>query len=143
MLEHAQKTLNFELVSPEEKLISDTAWQVVVPGEEGNLGVMAGHSSWIVSVRPGVVEFHKNQGDEPQKIFVAGGFADISATNCTVLAEQAINVNELDEDQLKQELRDLNEDLTLVEGDADRNKVERAIVITKAKLSAVTGRLVV
>lgn len=143
MLENAQNTFNFELVSPEEKLISEDAWQVVVPGEEGDIGVLPGHSPWVVSVRPGVVTFYKEEGSAPQKIFIAGGFADISATNCTVLAEEAVNVNDLNQADLEKQISNLTEDLGLVEGAADLKKVEKALAIAKAKLSAVTGHIVV
>ena len=142
MLEHTHNTFNFELVSPEAKLISEDAWQVVVPGEEGDIGVLPGHSPWVVSVRAGVVEFYKEEGAAPQKIFVAGGFADISATNCTVLAEEAVNVNDLDQAELETQISNLIEDLGLVEGEADLKKVQTALAMAKAKLSAVTGHLV-
>lgn len=142
MLEQAQNTFNFELVSPEAKLISEDAWQVVVPGEEGDIGVLPNHSPWVVSVRPGVVTFYKEEGAEPQKIFVAGGFADISATNCTILAEEAVNVNDLSQETLQTQIANLTEDLTLVEGIADQKKVEKSLAIAKAKLSAVIGRIV-
>ncbi len=80
---------DFELVSPEKKLLSEKAWQVTIPGEEGTFGVRAGHSSLVSYIRPGVVEVIFNQGDEPKKIKVQGGFADVTATNCTILAEEA------------------------------------------------------
>jgi len=83
---------DFELVSPERKLMSEKAWQVTIPGEMGNFGVRAGHSSLVSAIRPGVVEIVENEGDAPTKIFIAGGFADVTAMNCTILAEQAINI---------------------------------------------------
>src|SRR5690242_3392329 len=92
----AQQTFNFELVSPEKILVSEPAWQVVVPGEEGYFGVRAGHMSLIAAIRPGVVEVWANEASAPQKIFIAGGFADVTANNCSILAEQAVNVNEID-----------------------------------------------
>ena len=141
MSENAQ-TFHFELVSPERKLISEAAAMAVIPGEEGNIGVLPNHSALVASVRPGVVEVFASEGAAPQRIFIAGGFADISAENCTLLAEQAVNVNDLDEAQLRKALDDLNEDLGMVEGDADKMRVAREIALTRAKLEALTGQIV-
>ena len=85
-------SFNFELVSPEEKLMSEPAWQVTIPGFEGDFGVRAGHSSLVASIRPGIVEVISKQGDAPKKIKVQGGFADVTSTNCTILAEEAETV---------------------------------------------------
>ena len=76
-----QNTFHFELVSPEQKLISEPAFQVTVPGEEGHVGIRAGHMALLISVRPGVVELIRKEGDTPEKIFIAGGFADVSQKN--------------------------------------------------------------
>lgn len=135
------KTFGFKLVSPERILMDEPAMQVVVPGEEGDLGVLKGHSPFVVSVRPGVVSIQKEEGGEQQKIFVAGGFADISAENCTVLAEEAIALEELNQEELEQKISDLTEDLGMVEGDHDKKRVEGELTLAKAKLSAVTGTL--
>lgn len=137
----AEQTFSFKLVSPERILMDEPAMQVVVPGEEGDLGVLKGHSPFVVSVRPGVVSIQKTANGEVQKIFVAGGFADISAENCTVLAEEAIAVADLNKEELEQKISDLKEDLGIVQGAHDKQRVENALVIAKAKLSAVTGTL--
>ena len=102
------------------------------------MGVMAGHCALVSSLRPGVVRLHKSDGGEVREIFVAGGFADITAQNCTVLAEEAIDVKELNKESLEQYLRDLNEDLGMSEEEADKARVENKIFLTKAKLAAVS-----
>lgn len=85
----SENTFNFELVSPEKKLMSEQVWQVTIPGEEGDFGVRANHSALVSSIRPGIVEVLLNQGDKPTRVRVEGGFADVTATNCTIIAEQA------------------------------------------------------
>ncbi len=138
------QTINFELVSPEEKLIEEPVKMAVIPGTEGELGVGAGHSSFVVALKLGVVQLYKQEGDtDPQKIFIAGGFADVTGQQCTVLAEQATNVNDLDQAALEQELADLTEDLDRAADAAETLRAESAMVLVKAKLSAVTGALVV
>ncbi len=137
-----KQTIEFELVSPEHKLVEEPVTLVVIPGEEGEFGVGPGHTSLVASLRPGVVALYTDGAEEPRRIFVASGFADVTGELCTILAEEAVNVNDLDKEKLEQSIRDLNEDLGLVEEKADRMRVERQLVLTKAKLSAVTGQLV-
>ena len=83
------KTFNFELVSPEEKLISESVWQVTIPGEEGDFSVRANHSALVSSIRVGTVIVKSSPDAAPRHIKIDGGFADVSATQCTILAEQA------------------------------------------------------
>ncbi len=137
-----ENTFDFELVSPEKKLASVQAWQVVVPGEEGDFGVLSGHSALVASIRPGVVRIWEEKGAEPHNIFITGGFADVNPESCTVLAEEAVMVEDLDQEAIEQKLRDLNEDLGMAENDIERARVRKQIVLEKARLQAVTGRLV-
>lgn len=136
------QTFDFELVSPEQRLLSVAATMAVVPGEEGHIGVLPNHSALVASVQPGVVEVFVPGEAAAQRIFISGGFADISADNCTILAEEAIKVDDLDEGALEQQINNLTEDMGLAEGAADRARIARAQVLAKAKLGAVTGRII-
>jgi F-type H+-transporting ATPase subunit epsilon len=136
-------TFNFELVSPERKIMSEPATMVVIPGEEGDFGVLPNHSPLMSSVRPGVVLVFLPGQPAPQKIFIAGGFADVTALNTTLLAEEAVNVNELNQADLEQTIRNLNEDITLATEDTEKARVRKKLELVKAKLSAVTGHTVV
>ncbi len=87
--------VQFELVSPEKLLLSEAVDMVVVPGTEGNFGVLAGHSLLISTVRPGVIDVY--EGNEiSERIFVSGGFAEVTAERCTVLADEAVPLSSLD-----------------------------------------------
>src|SRR5690349_4518699 len=87
--------VQFELVSPEKLLLSEAVDMVVVPGSEGNFGVLAGHSLLISTVRPGVIDVY--EGNEvSERIFVSGGFAEVTAERCTVLADEAMPLSSLD-----------------------------------------------
>jgi len=88
-------TVDFELVSPQRLLKSEPVEMVVVPGAEGDLGVLPNHSPLIATLRPGVIDIHDG-GKVKERIFVAGGFCEVSPERCTVLAEEAIPVSELD-----------------------------------------------
>jgi F-type H+-transporting ATPase subunit epsilon len=130
-------TFNFELVSPEEKLISEQAFQVTIPGEEGDVGVRAGHMALVMTVRPGVVEVIRTEDGVKEKIFIAGGFADISQTNCTVLAEEAVPVANLNAEKLLAELNNITEHLSLSDSDAEKISLNRKLAIVTAMLEAV------
>jgi F-type H+-transporting ATPase subunit epsilon len=127
---------NFELVSPDKVLVSEPAWQVVIPGEEGYFGVRAGHTSLIAAVKPGVVEVRKSENDAPEKIFIAGGFADVTAKNCTILAEQAVNVNELNAADIEKDLAALGEELKIATDATEKNLLEKKLHLAEIKLRA-------
>lgn len=130
--------VEFELVSPEKLLASQPVDMVVVPGTEGDFGVLAGHAPLISTVRPGVIDVY--EGDRVvDRVFVAGGFAEVTETRCTVLAEQAVPVAEIDRAKAEQELKDLGEDLDDAKTDAEKAEVEAKLAIARAKLDAIGG----
>ena len=98
-------TVEFELVSPEKLLKSELVEMVVVPGTEGDFGVLPGHSLLIAQVRPGVIDIHEG-GAVKESIFVAGGFAEVSPERCTVLAEEAVPVGDIDRAEAEKRLED-------------------------------------
>lgn len=81
--------LHFELVTPEKLVRSEDVYMVVVPGSEGDFGVLEGHAPLMSTVRDGDIAVYRTQGSTPETIAVEGGFAEVSATGLTVLAERA------------------------------------------------------
>lgn len=136
----SDNTIHFELVSPEEKLISEPVSMAVIPGVEGEMGIGAGHASFVVALKAGTVAL--TIGGEERKIFVAGGFADITGEQVTVLAEEATNVSDLDKAEIEQNVANLNEDIARAEDGTAKLRVERSLALEKAKLSAVVGKFV-
>ncbi len=116
-------TLTFDLVSPERLLISEEVTMVTVPGSEGDFGVMVGHAPVITTLRPGVVEVEPVSGDK-KRIYVRGGFAETTGENLTILAEEAINLADLDRAKLEQRLANAREDVTLARDDEERRAAE-------------------
>ena len=129
----SDKTFQFELVSPAEKLVSEPVKKATVPGSVGEFGVLPGHSSLISSLKPGVVRY-TTANDNDQEIFIAGGFADVTANNLTILAEEAISVAALDKTSLEKQLAELNDDIKLAEGDADKARIQKKIDMVQIKL---------
>ena len=81
--------LHFELVTPEKLLRSEDVAMVVVPGSEGDFGVMEGHAPYMSTLRDGEIAIYRTFPGEPEKVAVQGGFAEVSETGLTVLAENA------------------------------------------------------
>ena len=134
----ADGKVEFELVSPERLLLSRPVDMVVVPGGEGDFGVLARHTPMISTVRPGVIDVHED-GEVSDRIFVAGGFAEVTGERCTVLAEEAMPLGELDRAQIEQDLQDAREDLEDAKTDQEREAWARRIAIEEAKLRVAAG----
>ena len=122
--------LRFELVSPERTLASVDADMVVVPGYEGDFGVLIQHSPVMSLLRPGVIAIY--QGDTvDQKIFVGDGFAEVNEESCIVLAESATPVDQIDVAAAQKVIADARDDLGMLAADdeAGRAKLEKTIAI--------------
>jgi F-type H+-transporting ATPase subunit epsilon len=115
----------FDLVSPERLLLSDEADMVTVPATEGYIGAMAGHAPVITTLRPGMIDISKDGNDT--RFFVRGGFAEIGADKITVLAEEAVPLEEMDIAVLDQRIRDAEEDLVAATTDAERSRVSELL----------------
>ena len=81
--------LHFELVTPDRLVLSEDVHMVVVPGTEGDSGIMAGHASYMTTLKNGEIAIYRTAGAQPDKIAVTGGFAEVSDKGLTVLAESA------------------------------------------------------
>ena len=82
-------SLHFELVTPEKLVRSEEVHMVVVPGTEGDFGVLPGHAPYMSTIRDGELAIYRTEGAEPERIAIQGGFAEVSERGLTVLAEQA------------------------------------------------------
>ncbi len=102
--------LHFNLVSPERQIMSEDVDQVDVPGAEGVFGVLPNHAPFMSTLSPGVVKVRN--GGEETRVFVRGGFADVTPAGLTVLAEEAIPVADLNRDEILKRIKDCEEDLS-------------------------------
>jgi len=117
---------NFELVSPERVLMSESVEHIVLPGSEGQLGVMAGHSPAIVTLKPGVINVLSGS-TVTRRIYVRGGFAEINAKDVTVLAEHALDIEAADYKVIAAELASAEKDLAEAADDDARYIAQSAI----------------
>ena len=142
----------FELVTPERLLVSQPVDMVVVPGTEGNFGVLPGHAPLISTIRPGTIDiYHQNRATIVQRFFVASGIAEVTPEGCTVLADEAMPPESLDRTALEAEaqtiegnLPSLREQVVRTTGsDRDRlatelRQLERQQAVARAKLQVLT-----
>ncbi len=128
--------VTFELASPEELLVSAAVDKVVVPGAEGDFGVLPGHAPFISTVRPGVIDVYDSDKID-QRIFVADGFAEVNERRCTVLSSEAYPVDELDRGEVETRLNAAQDELADADDDVERDKAEAEIAVCEAMLVAI------
>src|SRR5229473_434668 len=120
--------VQFELVSPERLILSTEVEMVVVPGTEGNFGVLPGHAPLISTIRPGTVDLYEGR-TITERIFVVGGIAEVTPERCTVLADEAMAPDSLDRATLEAELQVIDGNLPSL-----REQVERAAGTERERL---------
>ena len=141
----------FELVTPERLLLTQMVDMVVVPGSEGNFGVLAGHAPFISTIRPGIIDVYEGQAIT-RRIFVVGGLAEVTPQRCTVLADEALEPEALDRAAIEADLQTITGNLASLREqvtratDADRERLlveirglERDETVARAKLQALAA----
>jgi len=113
--------LHFELVSPEKLVFSGDVQQVDLPGAEGEFGVLENHAPVVATLRPGILTVHTAGG--AQRIVVLGGFAEVSASGLTVLAEVAETVADMDRAVLATRITDLEQRISKTDAGAELDKM--------------------
>ena len=122
-------TISFDLVSPENLIFNAEVGMIIVPGKNGDLGVLPGHSKVMSSLRPGRVMVYGEDKNLLKAFFVSGGFAEVNPEKCIVLAESVDEINSLEKSSIEKQIQDL-------EGVEDDSKKEQ-LNIAKAKIDAI------
>lgn len=129
------QTIQFDLVSPESKIVSEAVTMAVIPGIEGDFGVLNGHMPLVASVGAGVVEVYRDDMQQvTDRVFVSGGVADVTDTQCTLLAEQAVNVNDINKSDIQQQVADLQEAFDMAENDIEKNRLQKKLAVLNTML---------
>lgn len=144
--------VQFELVTPERLVLSTEVEMVVVPGTEGNFGVLPGHSPLISTIRPGMIDIYETRPTISERIFVVSGIAEVTPERCTVLAEEAMDPATLDRGAIEAELQVIEGNLPSLRDQvgrasgADRDRLaaelrglEHQQAIARAKLQALAA----
>ncbi len=127
--------LHFNLVSPERELFSGDVDQVTVPGTEGDFGVLPKHAPVMSAIRQGAITI--KDGGETRRVFIRGGFADVTPDGLTILAEEAVDCADIDPAKLDQDLQNAREDVA----DAKTDDTRRAAQIAVDRLEAMKAAL--
>jgi F-type H+-transporting ATPase subunit epsilon len=143
--------IQFELVAPERLILSEMVEMVVVPGSEGNFGVLAGHAPLVSTIRPGTIEIYEGRA-VTRRVFVVGGIAEVVPDRVTVLADEAIAPEVLDRAAVEAQLQEITGNLPLLReqvaraAGTDRERLlaelrhlEREEDVARAKLQAQAG----
>jgi F-type H+-transporting ATPase subunit epsilon len=132
--ESLMATFQFDLVSPEEILFSGEVEHVVVPGTEGEFGVLAGHAPMVAMLRPGILRI---LGLNEQRILVVGGFAEVGPEGLTVLADRATPIEDVDPADIAAEIQDIEEDIADTTDEARRDRLRTKLDQLKAVQEAL------
>ncbi len=130
--------VQFELVSPERLVLSAEVDMVVVPGAAGDFGVLPGHAPLISNVRPGVISVYNDRVIEA-RVFVAGGFAEVSNSRLTVLTEDAVALDEIDRSGADARLAAAREAVEDAADDRAKAEAEKAVTVAEALVAAVAA----
>lgn len=130
-------TLKFEIVTPAARMLSEDAELVIIPGAEGNFGVMPGHAPLLSSIRPGAIEIRDRTLKILAQYFVEGGFAEVTTERCTVLAEEAVPLSKIDREEAESRLKRAHDALMVSETLNVRTVAERDVRAAEAMVAAL------
>ena len=122
-------TISFDLVSPENLIFNDEVGMIIVPGKDGDFGVLPGHSKVMSSLRPGRVMVYGEDKNLLKSFFVSSGFAEVNPEKCIVLAENVEEINTLEKSVIEKEIQDLDAQNTDI--------AKEQLSIAKAKIDAL------
>ena len=124
-------TISFDLVSPENLIFNDEVGMIIVPGKDGDFGVLPGHSKVMSSLRPGRVMVYGEDKNLLKAFFVSGGFAEVNPEKCIVLAESVDEINSLEKSSIEIEIQNLE--------NQDTQTAKDQLTISKAKLESLSS----
>jgi len=122
--------VSFRLVMPERELLATEADMVVVPGSEGDFGVLHGHAPLISTVRPGVIEVFQGSKAE-QRFLVVGGFAEVTPERCTVLADEAMPFETVTVEQLAERERMAEQHVAAAASDHEKAVAQKELAVAR------------
>ena len=128
-----------ELVTPVEVVLAREVDMVVVPGGDGDFGILPGHAPLLSTLRPGVVDIYE-AGAISDSVFVADGFAEATEARVTILAEEALTMSEATAEEANARLKEARRRLDEAEDDAGRAAGERALGAAEALAQALERR---
>ncbi|SVD27772.1 uncharacterized protein METZ01_LOCUS380626 [marine metagenome] len=127
-----EATISFDLVSPEQLVFNDKVGMIIVPGKEGDIGVLPGHSKFLSSLRSGRVMVYGEDKQLLKSFFLSGGFVEINPEKCIVLAEEVLEMSNLDKTTIEKQIQELENE------ESDESK--KLYLIAKSKIEALESK---
>jgi len=127
-----EATISFDLVSPEQLVFNDKAGMIIVPGKEGDIGVLPGHSKFLSSLRSGRVMVYGEDKQLLKSFFLSGGFVEINPEKCIVLAEEVLEMSNLDKTTIEKQIQELENE------ESDESK--KLYLTAKSKIEALESK---
>jgi len=124
-----EKVILFDLVSPEQLVFNDKVGMIIVPGRDGDIGVLPGHSKLLSSLRPGRVLVYGEDKQLLKSFFVTGGFVEINPEKCILLAEEIFEMSSLNKNEIEKQVQELENETS------DESK--QKYLIAKSKIDAL------
>ena len=124
-------TISFDLVSPEHLIFNEEVGMIIVPGKDGDFGVLPGHSKLMSSLRPGRIMIYSEDKNLLKSFFVSAGFAEVNPEKCIILAESVDDMSVLDKSIIQNSIQDLEK--------LDDSKSKEKLLIANAKLDAINS----
>ena len=124
-------TISFDLVSPEHLIFNEEVGMIIVPGKDGDFGVLPGHSKLMSSLRPGRIMIYSEDKNVLKSFFVSGGFAEVNPEKCIILGESVDDMSVLDKSIIQNSIQDLEK--------LDDSKSKEQLLIANAKLDAMNS----
>ena len=121
--------ISFDLVSPENLIFNDEVGMIIVPGKDGDLGILPGHSKVMSSLRPGRIMVYGEDKILLKSFFVSAGFVEVNPEKCIVLAESVDEINTLEKSAIEKAIQELEGQDNLI--------AQNQLAIAKSKLEAL------
>ena len=126
-----ENVISFDLVSPEQLVFNDNVGMIIVPGKDGDIGVLPGHSKLLSSLRPGRGMVYGEDKQLLKSYFVTGGFVEINPEKCILLAEEIFEMNSLNKNEIEKQVQELENETS------DESKHQ--YLIAKSKIEALNS----
>tara|TARA_B100001123_G_C14948841_1_gene882822 strand:- start:352 stop:753 length:402 start_codon:yes stop_codon:yes gene_type:complete len=127
-----EKTISFELVAPEQLVFKNEVGMIIVPGKEGDIGVLPGHSQLLSSLRSGRVMVYDENKQLQKSFFVSAGFVEVNPKKCTLLAEEVFEVSDLNKSLIEKQINELENET--------ENEFKQKFLIAKSKIEAINSK---
>ncbi|TAH36137.1 MAG: ATP synthase F1 subunit epsilon [Alphaproteobacteria bacterium] len=105
------ESFQLDIIAPDKTLLSEPVQMVVIPGTEGDFGVLAKHAPFLSTLRPGIIKIQPVNNNDSETLFISGGFAAVENNHCTILADYAIPAKEIKREQVVSRIENITKKL--------------------------------